>query len=41
MNEIYLNFKQSQDMLLETFENAFKREVFNQINWDYRFSGLI
>jgi predicted AAA+ superfamily ATPase len=28
-------------MLLETFENAFKREVFNQINWDYRFSGLI
>jgi hypothetical protein len=38
MKDIYLNIKQSQELLLASFENTFKRDVFSAINWEYRFS---
>lgn len=41
MKDIYLNLKQSQELLLASFENTFKRDVFSAINWEYRFSWLI
>jgi hypothetical protein len=36
MEQRYIALQDTQAKLLNKFNNNFKREIFNQINWEYR-----